>query len=299
MKALFSQVTHREFSCNTCLYIRNININRIKSLIMKLVKMYAVLMLLVSALIVSSCSDDDDYAPITLFYVDGSYTYTFDNERHDLYLTPYSDEKSLFIHGGDGIYAIEVRNKDIIKANYDGKVLTIEPVATGFAEIFVRDNSKNTYPLYISVQYPTSSYRGIENNVVIKGDGITLKEKEELEAEIRKEFLIEAGGQCMFVFKTPDRTQGEIQVNQSATSKTKKGTFKVEKMQNEDISYYQIVINISEKEFVYIYGYKDYDTRAIYYPPLSLFENVTDRYKEKYPALEEASIEHKMQYVYN
>ena len=264
---------------------------------MKIEKMYLAFALLLSVIIVSSCSDDDRYNPIVLSY--GQETVDFDNDHSNMYFTPFSNGTTLYIYGGDGKYTVENGNKDLLAVNYDGKALTIRPnLMEGSTAITIKDHSGNVYSLSVHVEYTTVTYSVIQQIPFVEGDNLTIKDKKALEAEIVDNMLVGSGGRYKFVFNSLNSDEGEVTLYLSKTPDTQKGTFSYERVTNESgATYTKITLLIGEKKWIYdLKPYYNPLTRSTgggdHMVPLMFVEDVTAQYKEEFPALERAQALH-------
>jgi len=256
---------------------------------MRIEKWYTAFMLTLSVLFVSSCSDDD-YNPITLWH--GESIIEIENGWANLYLHPHHPEQSYNIKGGDGQYVIENVDKEVVTVNYDGKTLFIKPIGVGYSSIHIRDNSNHILTIYLTVDYSKNTYNIVQCFSYVEGDNLTIKEKKQLEEEIVKTIPVAPQGRYEFTYSNPNENGGEVKIYPTVTtSRYIKGTFLQENIETEDGGYYnQITIRVEEKEWILVNThYFNPNTRAIDTSyPMMFVENVTDKFKQQYPALEKA-----------
>lgn len=249
--------------------------------------------LLVFTGLVSSCSDDDD-APITLSYhlsTDGS----FNSLEGSLYHSFFGGDVLLDIHGGDGTYTIQNLNNNIVTAVlYNDNVIQLEPKSTGGANILIQDSSQKSYLLKIYIGYEKQTYKVVKHEVYIKGESLTEEDKVKLEADILKRIPIDERGLYIFEYTNKERTEGLVNLYSSGPD-VPKVPFKIEKKGGTRPEYRyseRMTINVDEEEYVYDFGdYNQIPTSRASMPInyYSMFvEDVTNMFKEKYPAMEKA-----------
>lgn len=261
---------------------------------MKMKKMCVAFALLVLTGLVSSCSDDDKDAPISLSY-HLLKDIPFDNHMGSLYHTFFGGDVLLDIHGGDGTYTIRNLNNNIVTATlYNGNVIQLEPKLTGDANILIQDSSQKAYLLKLHIGYEKQTYRVVAHEVYIEGESLTEEDKAKLKGDMLKRIPIDE--KCLYIFEYTDKnkTEGTVSLYSSGPD-VPVVPFKIEKKAGNrpEYRYTEIVtINTGEQEYVFDFGdygtfYPTRATRPVNY--YSMFvEDVTGLFKEKYPAMEKA-----------
>lgn len=260
---------------------------------MEIKKCYVAFYLLLSLFIFSACNDDDDHDhdnPITVMdMIDGT---TLNKEYPYLYLSPFSSKKTFDIRGGDGQYDVLNLNEDVAEISYNGKWWELRVLSIGDATIKIFDNSGNVFDLYIRIDYPRKTFRIIQTFPYVKGDDLTIKQKKQLEEDIVKAIPVGTdGGRYEFTFTSKDaENEGEVVIYPSWSAKSRKGTFSVKRV---SIGYQQgadqYTIKVDDEEWIFVdMPYFNPNTRALPIYHRMFTEDVTEKYKEEYPALEAA-----------
>ncbi|NDV82509.1 hypothetical protein [Bacteroides sp. 51] len=242
--------------------------------------------------LISSCSDDDD-APITLSYHLSRDT-PFNNEYGLLFHSFFGGDVLLDIHGGDGAYTIQNLNNNIVTAVlYNGNVIELDPKMIGTANILIQDSSQKGYLLKVHIEYETQTYRVLAHEVYIKGESLTVEDKKKLEEDMLKRIPITEGGMYIFEYTDKNKTEGTVDLYSSAPD-VPKVPFKIEKKPGNKPEYRYletVTINAGEEEYMYDFGvYNGMPHTRDTGParPGMFVEDVTDLFKEKYPAMEKA-----------
>lgn len=263
---------------------------------MKLKNLYVAFLFISVIGFLSSCSDDKD-APIRLKYHAGS-PEAGDYIDHGLRLFILSGERLIDIHGGDGSFTIENRNENVVKTILDKRTITFIPQSEGNAQVVIKDNSGKTYPLSVWVGYHSVTFSVAQLDIHIKGYLLTVGDKNKLEEEIRAYIPAEEKDQYVFTFTDQGNTEGRVEFCTSAPEYVK-GTFRFDMKMGHNPGYHYvrtIMMKIGEKEYVYDFGVysNTLGTRMDYTPPYMFVDDVTEKFKEKYPALEKAWVVQKL-----
>ena len=154
-----------------------------------------------------ACGDDNE--PLSLINTEGNET-LIDITSNTLQLSPFSEGESFYINGGDGAYTIDNSNEEAVKFSYDGRTLTLLPVAQGKAIITIQDRDNNTYQLQVEVTYPQETYRvsGVKASAI--GDDLTQMETQLLQGQIASDIYAGIEGKYVFTYMVPDSTEGRI-----------------------------------------------------------------------------------------
>lgn len=262
---------------------------------MKLKNLYVAFLFLSVIGFISSCSDDDKYAPIMLAYHGESESGNYIGDLLNMYI--FSGEQLIDIYGGYGYFTLEIEDEEVVKATLDMRTITFVPQSEGITRVLIKDDSGKTYPLTVWVGYLSDEFRVSRIEFYIKGESLTLGDKKKLEEEIGSYISVEVKDQYEFSYTNSESTEGIVEFRTSAPEHAK-GTFSIMKKQdyNPFKTYsYTITIKIGQQEYTYDYG--EYgavlETRMNYkpsLPPMMLVEDVTDMFKEKYPAMEKALV---------
>ncbi len=253
---------------------------------MKTISLFA-LVLLTGCLSFFTGCDDDDYLPLKLSYPDENGT--FDNEARTLSITPFSTGTTLVIKGGDGSYRIDNKNKEVVAVSQEGNKMVFTPMAVGSATVIIQDNSDRSYELSVEVKYSRGTLSVFAQHAVIKGDNITAGDKQKLEEEILKSIPVKPGGKYILIFSNENTSEGEVEIYPSESTGPVKGTFKRERKPIEEgLSYEEYTIRTEKNTYTYIFTNYNSGLRSTERVRLMFVEEVTDRYKEKYPELEKA-----------
>lgn len=271
---------------------------------MKTKKLPGVLLIFLLAACFYSCRDsaEETVKPITLEYDDPQFI--FNNEKRNINLTPFSDPtRPLQIKGGDGHYKVTNTNEDVVRVNYNGETIRFQPVGTGTASIEIEDTSGRLYLLTIRVDYLTHTYPVYLKKYIVQGDNLTLGEKSKLEKAIE---AADPTTKYVFTFTDKENTQGTVRFYTQPLEtgpSYREYTFKNELVELADesapiigngyklTSYNRLTIQ-SEKENILLYITKDISSflssKAEQIPlrRYCIIEDLTEEYKEAYPATE-------------
>ena len=234
-----------------------------------------------------SCSDDGA-SSIWLVYPEESIV--FDNEARSVNLAPFSDGLTLVIKGGDGSYKAHVNNinKEVLSADLKGNTLTLRPVEMGSVIVVIDDNSGNKYSLNVSVEYPSATFTVIKLEAIVTGSDISVGDKKKLEDEILASIPIEELGKYKFIYTDKTYQKGNIEIYKNSDARAQDGTFVQVTKQDESVSYLETTITVGQTNYVYEFGANVGLARNDMQVPMRFLEDVTDIYKEKYPAMEKA-----------
>lgn len=260
---------------------------------MKIRNLCVAFALFVFAGLISSCSDNDD-DPITLSY--HLYKDTPFNSDGWLFQSYFGGDVLLDIHGGDGAYSVINLNNDIVTAIlYDDNVIKLDPRAIGQANLLIQDSSQKSYLLKVHVEYETQRFKVMAHEVYIKGESLTEEDKKELEKDMRKRIPVDEKGLYIFEYTNKNKTEGTVQLYSSGPN-VPEVAFKIAKKggSKPEYNYWEtITIQLDEEKYVYDLAayYSFVPTREVGpTPPFMFVEDVTTKFKAKYPAMEKAYI---------
>ena len=254
-------------------------------------KLCKVLLLAACTGCLAGCGDDDD--AISLVNTQGSELLS-DNGT-SFKLSPFSSGDAFYISGGDGAYSISNTNEAVVRFSYDGQTVTFYPVGPGTSHVTIQDHSGNLYTLEVEVAYPEERFVVNSQSVSIMGGSLTQDETAALQIRTIEELPVSIGGEYHFVYMAPDSTNGELNMYKSPNDFPTTGVFqKQEKYKEDGTRYEQLNITLASGESV-VYEFNKHisNTDTLY----TLQQNVTDKYKTEYPALEEASVSQELQAI--
>ena len=209
----------------------------------------------------------------------------FDNNTTKLSLSPFSDILTLEINGGDGSYSINNTNKEAINATLNGNSFTLEPVTLGDAEITISDNSGNSCKFSVRVAYQSTIYEVFVTEAIVEGDNLTIVDKKKFEEEILKNISVQAKGKYELIHCNCNNNIGCIKIYPAQTGESIEGEFQYETKENAGL------YTIKTKDKTYSYHFTTFgklDAKSTPAPLFQFTEDVTDKYKQAYPALEKA-----------
>lgn len=230
----------------------------------------------------TSCSDDDNYSPITLSYAEeGDSPLTNGN---NLTISPFSDGESFRIIGGNGAYTINNDNENVVDFRFDGNVLTVMPKTLGEVSLRISDHAGNRLTLNITVAYPEVTYPIGHVYAEIAGGALTLDEKKIIEAAIISASAVKPTGKYVFTYTQPNMTEGIVSIYPTENTTAQFGTFELNKPVSEQGDT-EIQIHLTNNmEFTYILTEMT-NSEGTY----KVFqEDVTDTYKGNFPNLTKA-----------
>lgn len=251
-----------------------------------LLKCLLYIVLSVNVLSFASCGDDD-YVPISLSE-ESSLLSIIDNTLH---LNPFSTGETYRIQGGDGAYVIEIADTTVADFRYDGNRLTVLPKGTGETSLTISDRSWNTYTLQVIVAYPETTYEIGDVEGVVYGGDLTQNQVNAIRTDIEANSPVKAGGKYVFTYTEKSGWAGIVSIYPSASnSQVLHGIF-TERVGGGQS---QIHIELTDgTEYDYTLTFLSDLTgqsasRLSPIPTRILLQDVTEKYRSLYPALEEA-----------
>lgn len=243
-----------------------------------------------------SCKDET-FPPITLtLNVDGEVPQS-EYDTNTITLSPFKREgSSLYIQGGNGLYQIESEpDTKVADYRFNGRnQLTILPQydeqgkpITGETSMTISDYAGNRFVLQIKVAYPEMELPIRHTLADVKGGNLTQNQIVEIEQNILSEIPVKEGGRYVFTYTNPERTLGNVAIYPMKEASPLIGTFKQDKA-TIDREGVMIDIILPGQTFTYWLGYAIPDNRTEMVPAMMLRENVTEKYRGQYPALERA-----------
>lgn len=228
-----------------------------------------------------ACGEDN--GPLSLINTEGNET-LIDITSNTLQLSPFSEGESFYINGGDGAYTIDNNNEKVVAFSYDGRTLTLRPIAQGSAVITIQDHDNHTYQLQVEVTYPQQTFEVMGVDAQAIGDELTQMETELLEEQIKSDIYVGIGGTFAFTYMVPDSTEGEVEMIPTGSQLSRKGVFQSGVKYAEDGTPYEaMTIHLTSGDEV-VYSWYQASPDSSY----RLTEDVTERYRQEYPKVQNA-----------
>lgn len=265
---------------------------------MRTKELLGILLLFLSVISFTGCSDNEKLSPITLEYENPHVI--FDNEKCALNLNPFSGETTpLYIKGGDGNYKITNSDENVVYANFDGEKITLQAKGLGNAFIKIEDTANNSYILSVTIKYKELETAIIQRKYIITGDELTVEDKAKLENEIK---ATDRTAKYLFTYKDAEDSTGSVCI-WNKDNKMQEYTFTNEpiKLSEEDAiliagkyplrEYNKVTIQKGNDSEV-MYMTRDFfpllETRMNYTPKprYCYIKDLTEKYKPTYPEIE-------------
>ena len=176
----------------------------------QLIKTFFLCFFLMSSLL-ASCSDEEGSTqPIHL--EDENPNVVFNNEDPAITLLAYRMENCTYlIRGGVGRYTVQSSNEQVATALCDGSKLVVTPVGVGQATITISDGTEQRYYLSVKVGYPYYQYAVIDRRVVLRGEGLSADDQAALQAEMLNAPIGPAViGSYGLIYQEEEYTQGTL-----------------------------------------------------------------------------------------
>jgi hypothetical protein len=195
-------------------------------------------------------------------------------------------QNTYFLHGGDGNYTVECDNLDIVYVVMTSPTeMHLQTLSIGYAIVTVSDQSGHTLQLQVYVDYLRASMLVTDRDVTIAGD-LSDTERQAIYDEALRTFPVQVNGGYQFTFTDSTTTGGRkgtviIYPEQFATGGVESACeIKSVNDENETFLMFSIDIDGATRTFKMI--------RVHSSQPLSgyaLTEDITDRFKAKYPGI--------------
>lgn len=240
---------------------------------------YNLFILSMIMLSVVSCGDSEEEEQLSLSLQESGLNFNAEDRCILLSLSGGDDkvEATFTIHGGDGKYSLDTDNQWSAIVKSSGDKFTVTPVRQGSTVVTVRDRSHNVYSLTVDVVPVKQTFICNAYSYRVEGESLTKAEKEQLEDEIRA--AIPKNRTYLFTYTGKDK--GEVEIS-SETERTQKGTFTIQDVSDYRYMNFHLLIQLdNEKSLMYEYNHG--------IPTGSFGENVTERYKERFPNLQSAT----------
>jgi len=254
-----------------------------------------------------SCSDDDK-----LYFTRNELMGDIVTENeiplssNEMAVTSHS-AMSFNIRGNSGECTATSTNENVVSAEmYNGnkKSVTIYTHGVGTAIVTVKDAKGRTASLTINVSNLELSYSVLKNEVVVKGDLLTIAQAKELEEKALSSASVKVGGGYRFVFADRDLQGGDVYLYpETFWLAPKQGTFeRVSESIEDDIFNFKYIVTIDGKVRNFIFLPYDMTALSKSLMPIRYYqfvEDVTDKYKPEYGNLEQLLVTHVFEFITN
>lgn len=242
-------------------------------------------MSLICSLCIISCGDDLDLPDYLALHVENCLHYNGMNQI--AVVSPFEEEFLVSVFGGDEDYEVTCEDSrvELIKKDQYSYLARIEHLGNDTVTIHIKDHSQLYTRLFITMKYPVITYKVSKYLAVIEGENITVGDKKKMEEEIQRFLSEKMDGKYVFTYTNKELSGGLVRIESGKT--VEEGTFSSIPMQAGDVSYSQITIQTDKETCVYDFR-TDVYTNQDFYLSTRFVEDVTDKYKEKYPGFEKA-----------
>ncbi|WP_455666476.1 hypothetical protein [Phocaeicola sp.] len=253
---------------------------------MKLTNTLATVLFTLCTLLISSCSNDDDLAPISLEGLDSS----------NIGLSyPRSQEFICTLQGGDGSYEVICNKPDIVEAkivpvNPSEKALSLTVLALGEATVTVTDNSQNTLVINVKVDYYTQNYLVSNYDVFINGT-LEDSEKKAITEKALTTIPVKVGGGYKFIFTDEETTKGKVLMYKDKYGNNAiEGTFEIKIVESDEetgvIRRPIYELTFPEEKYNFCQFYYPRSSRMSVIEVTAFYEDVKEMFTADYPTIE-------------
>lgn len=241
--------------------------------------------ILLFALHIMSCSDDEDFKPITL-KDDSRTTIT-------MYYPAVTSGYSYSLEGGDGNYSIQSENNEIVTAEMISSAdFRLKAINVGETTVTIEDNSQNKLILNIQVDYESHTYVIKNHDITIIGDDLTTNEKKAIREKYLAEIPVEAGGRYQFIYSDIANKKGDAFIYKSTLGSHRiETTFEFKELEHTNIPGivswgHEITINDEKRVLILGVYYPSPQSRRDMLVPMALVEDITQKVQGEYPKAE-------------
>lgn len=194
----------------------------------------------------------------------------------------------LIILGGDGKYTIHNSDETKLKTDYNNGFLSLTPLAIGNSVITIRDQSGAMYVLNVHITYLGHNFIVMKQEVTVKGDSLTLKEKDEIEKKALSSIPVNVKGGYTFIYTDDQLQKGKVYVYpENFGGEYKEGTFVQSRQAESQIPSYNtslilITLDGKERQFLF-FRYTDSSMKSQAYLFYQFTEDLTEIYRKDYP----------------
>lgn len=250
---------------------------------MKLTNLLTTILFSLCTLLISSCVEDDNAAPISFKDID--------SPNLKLQFPPIRTY-SYTLQGGDGNYTASCNQPEIVEAkivqgdNASEKALSLKTISRGEAVITITDDSGNSLFVNVKVDYYTQEFLVTKQDVFIKGKLSDAEKKKVTEKALRTIPVKESGG-YKFVYTNGEEATGSVCVyKEKYGDKAVEGTFERKEAEGMgEVAGYTYELTFADGK--YLFHTASYQpSRSDMMVTIAFYEDVKDRFIADYPALE-------------
>lgn len=248
------------------------------------------LLFLLFSCVLASCNDEDE----RFYLYELSEVYDPNIPVSSVYV-PITIGRSVGIMGGEAPYTVELSDTQVASASLseEGDIIHLSPNRLGTATLRVKDSEGRTVQLAVEVGTATQSFKVFEIGVDVFGefDEATVTE---LKERILQSAVMQENDRIRWTYETKKSgTLMLVRSNEEDESIT--ATFTSETMKGENsYTYFRFYGYCNEQEYEFDLWFGNVmptsGVRSIGPTPCSLIVDLTDIYKEEYPALQAAAI---------
>lgn len=232
-----------------------------------------ILLLCATAVGFLSCDKNDE--PLSLLYV----------ENHTVDLCyPSAEGSTISITGGDGNYRAESDDPSIVTVEMPWRnTIRLTPLQRGNATVTIRDGAGETYRLEVCIDYRRNILTICGVEAIVTGDGLTEQERETIRTEALSTIPVETGGCYELIYTGEDIASGTLILHPTKQGEqTTEGTFREESTPPTTFLY---TFRFKGETRRFRIGEMDFHTSSLV--PMALIEEVTERFTERYPTVEQ------------
>lgn len=248
------------------------------------------LLFLLLSCVLASCNDEDE----RFYLYELSEVYDPNIPVSSVYV-PITEGRNVGIMGGEAPYTVELSNSQLATATLseEGDIIHLSPIRLGTTTLVVTDARGERTQIEVKVDVDMESFRVSEVAVDISGD-LDETTTDELKERILQSAVMQENDRIRWTYETKESGTMTI-VRSSGEEEDVTATFTRETMYGEDSRAYlrfHGICNEQEYEFDLCFGnvLPTSGVRSIGPTPCSLIVDLTDIYKEEYPALQTAVI---------
>lgn len=255
---------------------------------MKLTRILTTVLFSLCMVLLSSCSEDDGFAPISLKDRDGS--------NIKLYY-PGTQVTSYLLQGGDGNYTMTCDKPEVVEAklvrSMDSPEMLLELTALtlGDATITITDKSDNSLLININVDYYTQEFIVSNYDVFLTGN-LDDSDKKALAEKAAATIPVKVGGGYKFVYTDAEEAIGNVfMYKEKYGSQPVEGTFERKNIKQEDdtfgtVGYINYELTFPDGKYTFRFTTYQPSNRTSVMPVVAFYEDVLEKFSADYPALE-------------
>ena len=255
---------------------------------MKLTRMLTTILFSLSMILISSCSEDDGFAPISLKDRDGS-----NIKLH----YPGTQVMSYPLQGGDGNYTMTCDKPEVVEAKLvtgidtPEKVLELTALTLGNAVIIITDQSDHSLIINIKVDYYTEEFAVNNYDVFLTGN-LDESDKKTITEKAVVTIPVKVGGGYKLVYTDAEEAKGKVfMYKEKYGSQPVEGTFERKTVKLEDntfgtVGYIHYELTFPDENHIFRFTNYRPSNRTSVMPVVAFYEDVQERFDTDYPALE-------------